>query len=224
LPSSPAGPGTHWPPVYRPQTSGVSQAKSSALARPAQPVLSSVVQRADQDYQDWVTKQKEQSKAKKQKQQETKLAQEQEKDRKRKEDYKKKQQEKTQKAWMFEKPSGNGTYSIGGAEKDLGTLITAIKQGRGKKTIYDHDQGSIVGGKKGAAVSGLNNANARIDVQNPPGSELHNVQYQIDDATYATVLFHDDDTQDDVLTYLQQSYKRNGHKAMSPRYQETKDY
>ncbi len=85
--------------------------------------------------------------------------------------------------------------------------------------------GTLVGGiaiksKDAKKVAGLNNPSARIDLQNPPKRGTYNLQYQIGTKSYAGVLFVGEDSQDEVLAQLVESFDRH-QMAHSPAYEQT---
>jgi hypothetical protein len=123
--------------------------------------------------------------------------------------------------WAYENRSVTKTNSRD-ARADLEVLIGKI----GTDEVFGASSGTIVGGRnirgRGRKIyEGMKDYSARIDIQNPPGPGLHNVQYQVGGISYAGVNFHDDDAQEIVLQELLESFNR-GLMAISPLYQQNR--
>jgi hypothetical protein len=99
------------------------------------------------------------------------------------------------------------------AEADLVVLIQNLSA-----PVHTASSGTLVGGtavKKGKKVSGLNDANARLDIQNSPGPGKYNLQYQIGDDSVACVLYTAEDSEGTVLGKLRDSLRAHMN-ARSP--------
>jgi len=113
--------------------------------------------------------------------------------------------------WTFESGKLTKPSRMAPAVADLNKLISNAGN------IYSKSIGTVVGGqniKKGKKIKGLNDPNARIDIQSPLKS-AYNVHYQIGDDSVACVIFTDDDKEAEIFENLRESLKQC-KKAVSP--------
>lgn len=101
------------------------------------------------------------------------------------------------------------------ATEDLTELIKQLAA-----SVHSAVAGTLVGGmlaKKGKRIEGLNDPNARLDIQNSPGKGKYNLQYQIGNYSVACVLYTDEDSEGKVLGELHASLRAHQN-SRSPSY------
>ena len=103
------------------------------------------------------------------------------------------------------------------SKEDFNILLSMLKDER----IYIKNIGTIVGGKytkaKAKPKIKLKDESSRIDMQSKPSNSTYNLQYQQGKVTLACVLYHNDDSPDDVKHHLRESFIHN-QKVKSPNF------